>query len=137
MKNRKESSTNSINEAYWNKNCGIAHTLSLIGGRWKINILSYLLKENKLRYNELRKRLVGISERMLISKLKELEKDGLVNRIVHQQVPPKVEYELTDLGTSLEEILHLMDKWGETNLDLPTQAITDEKDSFSEKLIDV
>src|SRR5690606_10237213 len=104
------------------------------GGRWKINILSYLLNEDKLRYNELRKRLVGISERMLIAKLKELEKDGLVNRIVYQQVPPKVEYELTELGTSLQEILYLMDKWGETNLVLSAQAITDEKDSFSEKL---
>jgi len=53
---------------------------------------------------------------MLISKLKELENDGLINRIVHQQVPPKVEYELTELGLSLKQILDLMDKWGEDNL---------------------
>ncbi|WP_447636333.1 winged helix-turn-helix transcriptional regulator [Flavobacterium microcysteis] len=116
MKKRKESSTNSINEKYWNNNCGIAFTLSLIGGRWKINILSYLLNEKILRYSELRNRLVGISERMLISQLKELENDGLVNRIVHKQVPPKVEYELTELGSSLQPILHLMDKWGEDNI---------------------
>lgn len=113
---RKENSTNSINEIYWKDNCGITLTLSVIGGRWKINILSYLLNEKKLRYNELRKRLTGISERMLISKLKELENDGLVNRIVYQQVPPKVEYELTELGFSLKQILKLMDKWGENNL---------------------
>ncbi|WP_433903714.1 winged helix-turn-helix transcriptional regulator [Sphingobacterium puteale] len=87
-----------------------------MGGRWKINILSYLLHEGKLRYGELRKRLVGISERMLIAKLKELEQDKLVNRIVYQQVPPKVEYELTALGRSLENILILMDEWGETNM---------------------
>lgn len=116
MNKRKENSTNSINEIYWKDHCGIALTLSIIGGRWKINILSYLLSEQKLRYSELRKRLIGISERMLISKLKELENDGLVNRIVHQQVPPKVEYELTELGLSLKEILYLMDKWGEDNL---------------------
>lgn len=116
MEKRKENSTNSINEIYWKDNCGIALTLSVIGGRWKINILSYLLNEKKLRYSELRKRLIGISERMLISKLKELENDGLVNRIVYQQVPPKVEYELTELGFSLKQILKSMDKWGENNL---------------------
>ncbi|TPG33448.1 winged helix-turn-helix transcriptional regulator [Flavobacterium pectinovorum] len=113
---RKENSTNSINEIYWKENCGIAFTLSMIGGRWKINILSFLLNEQKLRYSELRNRLVGVSERMLIAKLKELEKDNLVNRIVHQQVPPKVEYELTELGHSLKEILVLMDVWGESNV---------------------
>ncbi len=116
MEKRKENSTNIINEIYWKENCGIAFTLSVIGGRWKINILSYLLNEQKLRYSELRNRLVGISERMLIAKLKELEKDKLVNRIVHQQVPPKVEYELTELGHSLKEILLMMDKWGEKNV---------------------
>lgn len=116
MENRKENSTNNINEIYWKENCGIAFTLSVIGGRWKINILSYLLNEQKLRYSELRNRLVGISERMLIAKLKELEKDKLVNRIVYQQVPPKVEYELTELGHSLKEILLVMDKWGENNV---------------------
>lgn len=113
MSARKQNSTNTINENYWKENCGIAKTLSIIGGRWKINILLYLLNEGKLRYNELKKRLIGISERMLISKLKELEQDGLVIRIVHQQVPPKVEYELTDLGRSLKKILRLMDDWGE------------------------
>lgn len=112
---RKENSTNSINEKILNETCGIAYTLSLIGGRWKINILSYLINEHKLRYSELRSRLTGISERMLISKLKELESDGLVNRIVHAQVPPKVEYELTSLGKSFEEILNSMADWGEKN----------------------
>ncbi|MNQ64083.1 putative HTH-type transcriptional regulator YtcD [compost metagenome] len=112
---KKQNSTNSINEIYWKENCGIVNTLSAIGGRWKINILSYLLNEKKLRYSELKNRLVGISERMLISKLKELESDGLINRIVHQQFPPKVEYELTDLGISLKKILQLMDEWGEIN----------------------
>lgn len=116
MNSRKEHSTNSINEKYWKEHCGITQILSLIGGRWKINILVYLLNEKKLRYNELKKRLVGVSERMLIAKLKELESDGLINRIVYQEVPPKVEYELTDLGRSLEDILNKMEKWGEANL---------------------
>ena len=116
MENRKENSTNTINEIYWKENCGIAFTLSVIGGRWKINVLSFLLNEQKLRYSELKTRLVGISERMLIAKLKELESDKLINRIVHQQVPPKVEYELTELGQSLKGILVMMDEWGEKNV---------------------
>jgi len=116
MNPRKENSTNHINELYWKDHCGIAYTLATIGSRWKINILSYLLNEDKLRYGELRKRLVGISERMLIAKLKELEQDRLISRTVYQQVPPKVEYQLTELGRSLEQILTLMDKWGEDHL---------------------
>ena len=110
---RKEKSTNNLNEEYLNKNCGITYTMSKIDGRWKINILAFLLNNKKLRYSELKNMLEGISERMLIAKLKELEKDGMVNRIVHQQVPPKVEYELTDLALSLKDILYLMDEWGE------------------------
>jgi len=113
---RKQNSTNAINENYLNEHCGITFTLSAIGGRWKINILSYLLFNQKLRYSELKNRLKGVSERMLSAKLKELESDRLINRIVHPQVPPKVEYELTELGRSLSEILQLMDKWGEEKM---------------------
>ncbi|MDM1296364.1 helix-turn-helix transcriptional regulator [Sphingobacterium sp. N143] len=116
MNTRKENSTNNINEIYWKDHCGIAFTLSIIGGRWKINILSFLLNEGILRFGELRKRLIGISERMLTVKLKELERDGLIKRNIYQQVPPKVEYELTDHGRSLKEILILMNKWGELNM---------------------
>lgn len=112
---RKERSTNSINENFLNENCGITYTMSKMDGRWKVNILAYLLNNKKLRYSELKAKLEGISERILIAKLKELEKDGLVNRIVYQQVPPKVEYELTKLAISLKDILHLMDKWGDKN----------------------
>ncbi|MCX2679290.1 helix-turn-helix domain-containing protein [Galbibacter sp. EGI 63066] len=116
MGNRKENSTNTINEIYWKEHCGLSHTLSLIGGRWKINIIAFLLHEEKLRYNELKERLVGISERMLASQLKELVNDGMVNRIDYEQFPPKVEYELTTFGQSLKEILNQMEDWGQANL---------------------
>lgn len=116
MADRKENSTNNINEKYWNEHCGISHILSLIGGRWKINIIAFLLKERTLRYGELKKRIVGISERMLILKLKELVNDGLVRRIAYPQVPPKVEYELTERGDSLKEIIYTMEEWGQCNL---------------------
>lgn len=113
---RKRNSTNSLNENHLNLNCGITYTMSQIGGRWKVNILAFLLNHKKLRYSELKLKLEGISERMLIAKLKELENAGLVNRIVHPQVPPKVEYELTELAFTLEDILLRMDDWGEINL---------------------
>lgn len=114
---RKENSTNSINENYLNANCGITHTLSKIEGRWKINILAFLLNEKRMRYVALREKLPGVSEKVLSAKLKELEADGLITRIVYQQVPPKVEYEVTELAHSLTKILFLMDEWGEDRLD--------------------
>lgn len=115
MKRRKENSTNTINETNLKKNCGIAYTILLIGGRWKISILMLLLQQKVLRYNQIRSGLDGISEKMLITRLKELEDDGLIVRKVYQQVPPKVEYSLTDLGKSLKKVLHSMDDWGEIN----------------------
>jgi DNA-binding HxlR family transcriptional regulator len=110
---RKETSTNSINETYLNSECGMAYFLSVIGGRWKLSILGFLLQSEKLRYSELKRKLVGISERMLVAQLKELEDNGLIQRIVYPQVPPKVEYRLTKIGYSLEKILTAMSEWGE------------------------
>jgi DNA-binding HxlR family transcriptional regulator len=117
METRKENSTNNINLTYLNNFCGISYTLAMIGGRWKINILAYLLKDQKLRFGELKNKLEGISERMLIKSLKELENNGLINKIIYQQYPRKVEYELTELGHSLNEIIKSMDEWGESRYD--------------------
>ncbi|SDR12264.1 transcriptional regulator, HxlR family [Chryseobacterium soldanellicola] len=117
METRKKNSTNNINLTYLNNYCGISYTLAMIGGRWKINILAYLLKDKKLRFGELKNKLEGISERMLIKNLKELENNELINKIIYQQYPRKVEYELTELGQSLNEIIKCMDKWGESRYD--------------------
>lgn len=113
MAARKESSTNHHNEIYWKSNCGLSVTLAMIGGRWKINILTYLLNHDRLRYSELKEKLTGISERILSAKLKELEQDGLIEKIEYSGFPPKVEYTLTENGFSLKEILDLMDRWGD------------------------
>ncbi|WP_306350052.1 winged helix-turn-helix transcriptional regulator [Flavobacterium sp. '19STA2R22 D10 B1'] len=110
---KKETSTNTINQNHLNEECGMVYTLSVIGGRWKLSILGLLLSNGRLRYNELRRKLIGVSERMLIAQLKELQSDGLVNRIVYPEVPPKVEYELTEKGLTLEKILVKMSEWGE------------------------
>ncbi|RPE14227.1 transcriptional regulator [Chitinophaga lutea] len=109
---RKEASTNARNEADILRNCGMAYTLSVIGGRWKPTILFTLLNNGRMRYNELRRSINGISERMLVAQLRELEEDGLVKRIIYPEVPPRVEYELTPAGISTEPMLMCMSDWG-------------------------
>ncbi len=108
---RKENSTNSQNEANIIRNCGMAYALSVIGGRWKPAILFSLLT-GTMRYNELFKAISGISERMLVAQLRELEQHGLVNRIIYPEVPPRVEYELTSLGLSTQPMLESVSEWG-------------------------
>lgn len=110
---RKETSTNLINEKRLNRYCGTAYTLQIIGGRWKASILSWLIS-GKMRYNELRRSIPDVSERILVLQLRELEKDGVIKRIVHPEVPPRVEYELTSLGKSMRPILKVLSEWGET-----------------------
>lgn len=112
---RKQVSTNTINKEQLESNCGIAYTNSILNGRWKLSILAFLLDEKKLRYSDLKNKLLGISERMLIAQLKELQADDLIKRISHPEVPPRVEYELSEKGKSLENILIQMAEWGTKN----------------------
>ena len=86
-------------------------TLAVIGGKWKPLILWHLL-EKKMRFNELQKSLQDISQKMLASELRSLEKDGIVHREVYRQVPPKVEYWITPYGESLKEVLEKAAEWG-------------------------
>ena len=108
---RKQASTNSVNLKEMINRCGMAYALELIGGRWKVAIL-WTLSLGRLRYNELRERIPLISERMLSLQLKELERDGLVTRIVYGEVPPRVEYELSENGMTLKPILRGLSEWG-------------------------
>jgi DNA-binding HxlR family transcriptional regulator len=87
-------------------------TLALIGGKWKSLILWYL-GEDTLRFSELRKVLPQVTQKMLTQQLRELEKDGLVNRLIYTQIPPKVEYSLTAAGKSLLPILETLCQWGQ------------------------
>lgn len=118
---RKQSSTNTRNKNAIDAHCGMAHTLSLIGGRWKPGILMRLLG-GRQRYNELKKGLEGISERMLVLQLREMEKDGLIKRIVYAEVPPRVEYELTADGRSMQQLLESLSDWGVARLKRKTGA---------------
>jgi DNA-binding HxlR family transcriptional regulator len=96
-------------------NCPVEATLSVIGGRWKVVILFHL-RDQTLRFAELRRKVPGISERMLTQQLRELEADGVVHRAVFAEVPPRVEYSLTDYGRTLRPITELMCAWGKEHV---------------------
>ncbi|PUZ22764.1 transcriptional regulator [Chitinophaga parva] len=110
---RKTQSTNSLNATTIIENCGMAISMTIFGGRWKPAILFYL-SEGRMRYGALRAAIPGISERMLIQQLKELEKYDIVRRIAYPEVPPRVEYELTDNGLTLVPLMKAMSAWGES-----------------------
>ena len=93
--------------------CSVTKTMDVIGGKWKSVALFYML-ERKRRFNELKRLMPSITQRMLTLQLRELERDGLITRTVYPEVPPHVEYALTDLGRTLEPILKLLCSWGGT-----------------------
>ncbi len=91
--------------------CPVETTLRIVGGRWKVLVLHELL-EGVHRFNELDRKLTGISNRTLTRQLRELEADGVIHRKVYREVPPKVEYSLSTLGKTLEPVLLAMHDWG-------------------------
>jgi len=96
-------------------NCPAERAIYFLGGKWKIRILFTLFNNRKVRFNELKKVLKTITQQMLSKQLKELETDGIVNRKVHQVVPPKVEYSLTEFGLSVIPILKSFSDWNKKN----------------------
>lgn len=93
-------------------NSHIEVALAAIGGKWKAVILAHLLQQTR-RFNELRRLLPKVSQRMLTNQLRELETDGLVHREVYPEVPPRVEYSLTHTGQTLAPLLAQLSAWGE------------------------
>ena len=91
--------------------CGIDVTLAVVGGKWKASILWHLALET-MRFSELQRQFTETTRKMLTQQLRELEADGLVHREVYPQVPPKVEYSLTEKGRSISPILEQMCDWG-------------------------
>ncbi|WP_454745245.1 winged helix-turn-helix transcriptional regulator [Ciceribacter selenitireducens] len=96
--------------------CPVESTLSLLDGKWKGVILYHLLNDGTLRFNELRRRLSAVTQRMLTKQLRELEDAGIVSRKVFPVVPPRVDYSLTPLGLSLEPVILALDAWGKANV---------------------
>ena len=91
--------------------CPVATTVALIGGKWKLLIIRNLL-QRPWRFNELKKDLEGISQKVLTESLRSMEEDGIITRTVYPEVPPRVEYALSDLGKTLKPILDSMVEWG-------------------------
>lgn len=91
--------------------CPVATTVSLIGSKWKLLIIRNLLVR-PWRFNELKKNLEGISQKVLTDSLRSMEADGIITRTVYPQTPPKVEYALSELGESMRPIIASMEKWG-------------------------
>lgn len=97
------------------KNCPSNSVLEMVAGKWQVLIL-YALRGGKRRYSELQHTVEGISQKMLTQTLRELERNGLVKRTSYPVVPPHTEYELTELGTSLEDIIHRLGGWAQQNI---------------------
>ncbi len=92
--------------------CPVAYALDLIGGKWHLQIIWALYKKPVQRYNELKRRVEGITDMMLSQSLKELEHYGLVKRTQYAEIPPRVEYSLTEEGRELKPIISELSRWG-------------------------
>ena len=126
MAARKKDSTYSSNEK-WIIACDLTYAVNKIGGRWKILILDKLAGR-RLRFSELKKEFPLITERMLTLQLRALEEDGMVKRTVYAEVPPRVEYELTEMAAEIGPIFKQLSIWGrkhreKTRLDAPTRKL--------------
>lgn len=92
-------------------NCPVEASLSVVAGKWKLVILWYL-RSSVLRFSELRRAMPDVTQQMLTAQLRELEADGVVKRTVYPQVPPKVEYSITEFGRTLDPLVDEMYRWG-------------------------
>lgn len=117
---------------------GIEATLEIFGGKWKA-LITYILTFETKRTGELQRLIPGISQKVLIEKLKELEKDGIIEKRVYEEMPPKVEYKLTEYGQSFSNILYAMCFWGRENIKLRQKMgediiLLDKKDEFRKNI---
>lgn len=109
--------------------CAVDAAMSVIEGRWKSTILCILAKWGPKRFNQLVKSIEGVSPRMLTKQLKELEKDGIVDRRAYPEVPPRVEYSITEKGLSLVPVLEALARWGRENMFLNWVEFDTERDT--------
>ncbi|MGE8556437.1 MAG: winged helix-turn-helix transcriptional regulator [Chryseobacterium jejuense] len=107
----KETSTNFANKKALADECPEVYASNIIGGQWALAICCYLIN-GKMRFGELKKQLQNITERMLTLQLRRLEEDKIITRTVYAEVPPRVEYELTEIGYKLKPIILEFEKWG-------------------------
>jgi DNA-binding HxlR family transcriptional regulator len=123
-------SENKEQEVINRRNCVMIYAMEIIGGKWRLPIVWKLYQNKTMRYNELKRSLVGITNIMLTRSLQSLEEDGLVNRVEFSQIPPRVEYSLTDNGLQLVPALEVIFNWGKermTKEDMTLQTASQRK----------
>lgn len=103
--------------------CPVATTVQLVGSKWKLLILRNLMMR-PWRFNELKKDLTGISQKVLTDSLRSMEEDGLITRTVYPEIPPRVEYALSDIGEKMRPIISAMEAWGKSYQALVTESDT-------------
>lgn len=113
----KETSTNFENKRVLADECSEVYAANIIGGQWSLVICSWLL-QGKMRFGELKKSIPNITERVLTLQLRKLEKDNIIIRKIYAEVPPRVEYELTEIGYELRPIIQQMEDWGKRHKNL-------------------
>jgi DNA-binding HxlR family transcriptional regulator len=123
MAKRKLTSTNAMNREHLTSFCGMTYAIDILGGRWKLLIL-YKLEKRTMRFTELKKHLPNITDRMLTLHLQELEKNGLIIRTAYAEVPPRVEYDLSESARQLAPIWKQLEQWGATHKAAHEQEIT-------------
>ncbi len=107
----------------YQRNCPTRQLLDRIGDRWTVLVVGALAEaEGATRYSAIARRIDGVSQKMLTQTLRALERDGLVTRTAHPEIPPRVEYELTDLGRSLHGTVSLLEEWSRSNMGAVLQA---------------
>ncbi|WP_165764426.1 winged helix-turn-helix transcriptional regulator [Flavobacterium aurantiibacter] len=105
---------NERNFVFDEKSCPVTATMHVIGGKWKPILINAIYQTSPARFGELKRSVKGITQSMLTSQLRELEDDGIIHRKVYAEVPPKVEYTITEFGFTLAPILQSMGEWGKT-----------------------
>lgn len=101
--------------------CPVEAALDVVGGKWK-GVILYHLSEETRRFNELKRLIPGVTQRMLTKQLRQLEADQIINRKIYQQIPPKVEYSLTKFGKTLAPVLKELQQWGMTYMEDVVEA---------------
>jgi DNA-binding HxlR family transcriptional regulator len=116
-----KNNTNTDNQSIENKEtfifdentCPVTATMKVLGGKWKPILINAIYFTAPARFGELKRSVVGITQSMLTQQLRELEDDGIINRKIYAEIPPKVEYTLTEFGLTLSPVILTMAKWGE------------------------
>ncbi len=93
-------------------NCPVTATMKVLGGKWKPIVINCIYLESPARFGALKRKLKGITQTMLTAQLRELEEDGIISRKIYAEIPPKVEYTLTEFGKTLEPVIRSLAEWG-------------------------